>query len=84
MISVALKFIPEKDRAPRIIASGSGLIGDKILEIAKKNEVSVYKDPPLAETLSRLPLDKEIPEELYKAVAVVFAFLYDLEKDLNS
>lgn len=83
MISIALKFIPEKDNAPKIIASGEGFLGDKIYQIAKKKNIPIYKDPSLAKTLSNLPLDSEIPEPLYKAVALVFSYIYKIENELK-
>lgn len=77
--AVALRFLPEKEMAPRVVASGEGRIAQEILRLAGENGVTVYKDPLLAESLGRLSLGDEIPDNLYKAVAVVFGFL--LEKD---
>ncbi len=83
MISVALKFLPEKDIAPKIIASGEGFLGDKIYQIAKKKNIPIHKDPILSKALSNLPIDSEIPVSLYKAVALVFAFVYKIENRLK-
>ncbi|MCB1140695.1 MAG: EscU/YscU/HrcU family type III secretion system export apparatus switch protein [Leptospiraceae bacterium] len=83
MIGVALQFIRGEDRAPRIIASGEGVLGDLIKSIAEKNGVPIIKDPDLSRVLSGLPVDKEIPENLYKAVANIFQYVYKLEKDLH-
>ncbi|RHX90423.1 EscU/YscU/HrcU family type III secretion system export apparatus switch protein [Leptospira stimsonii] len=82
MISVALKFIPQKDDAPVITASASGLLGDTIHKIAKRNLVPVVENPILAETLSELPVGQEIPENLYRAVGAIFSMI--LELDLSS
>ncbi|HMV45347.1 MAG TPA: EscU/YscU/HrcU family type III secretion system export apparatus switch protein [Leptospiraceae bacterium] len=84
MNAVALKFIPEKDNAPRVIASGSGFLGDKIHQIAELNQVPILQDETLASSLLQVPVGKEIPEALYKSVAVVFSFLYKLENELKS
>ncbi|MCB1189998.1 MAG: EscU/YscU/HrcU family type III secretion system export apparatus switch protein [Leptospiraceae bacterium] len=83
MVSVALKFLPEEQDAPIVIASGCGYIGDKIFEIAKKNSVQVVRNPGLATSLLKVPIGEEIPEKLYKAVAGIFKFIYQLDKDMD-
>jgi FlhB-like protein len=83
MIGVALKYLPDEDLAPRIVASGEGLFGSKILELARIHKVPVVKDSNLAKSLVQLPVGEEIPENLYKAVAAVFSFIYNLENELN-
>jgi flagellar biosynthesis protein len=82
MISIALKFSPEEDDSPRVIASGDGFTGDMIHKIALENGIPIQKNPELAVLLSRVPEGEEIPENLYLAVAKIFAFIYKLEKDL--
>ncbi|MBE7411322.1 MAG: EscU/YscU/HrcU family type III secretion system export apparatus switch protein [Leptospiraceae bacterium] len=81
MKSVAMRFLPEENQAPVVVASGEGILGEKILTIAKKNQIPVVKDKNLAETLSYLPIDKEIPENLYKAVSAIFRFIIELERE---
>lgn len=82
MISVALKFIPQKDNAPVITASASGLLGDVIRKTAQKNFVPIVENPILAESLSEFPVGSEIPENLYRAVGTIFSMI--LELDSNS
>ena len=72
-LAVALRY--EKPRAPRVVASGRGSIAEKIIETAAANGVPVRENPELAEALAKLDLDKEIPENLYRAVAQVLAFI---------
>lgn len=74
--AVALHYGGE--RAPRITASGSGLIAERILEIAREHDVPVHDDPLLTAALSQVPVGDEIPENLYVAVAEVLAFVYFL------
>ncbi|MEM7179983.1 MAG: EscU/YscU/HrcU family type III secretion system export apparatus switch protein [Spirochaetota bacterium] len=81
--SVALSFLPAKDMAPRVVASGEGILADLIREVAEKNSVEIVEDPYLAEQLIQVPEGEEIPENLYRAVAAVFAYLHKLENDLN-
>jgi flagellar biosynthesis protein len=66
------------ERAPRITASGSGLIAERILEIAREHGVPVHEDPLLTAALAQVPVGDEIPETLYAAVAEVLAFVYFL------
>lgn len=72
-IAVALKY--ESPRAPRVVASGRGPIGQAIIDKAKECGVPLQEDPGLAEALSLIKLDEEIPEALYKAVAQVLGFI---------
>ena len=76
--AVALKYDEKKDRAPRVIAKGRGKIAEKIVAIAKANNVPLYEDKNLVQILEALDLKTEIPPELYRAVAEVLAFVYRL------
>lgn len=84
MISVALQFLPESDQAPKIIASGEGFLGKKIFEIAKINKIPIVKDDQLAKMLYNEPIGTEIPENLYKAVAAIFSYIYKIENELKN
>lgn len=77
--AVALEYDPS-DQAPKIIASGRGILADKIIESAKENEVPIHKDERLANTLSRLEVGDFIPPELYEVVAEVLMFVDRLDK----
>ncbi|MFY9189512.1 MAG: EscU/YscU/HrcU family type III secretion system export apparatus switch protein [bacterium] len=78
-VAAALAYDPDKDQAPRVVASGKGLIADRILERAEEAGVPIYKNAPLALTLAGLGLEEEIPTELYHLVAEVIAWVYQLE-----
>jgi flagellar biosynthesis protein len=75
-VAAALKYDTRKDAAPKVIAKGQGIIADKIIELAKKNNVPIKSDPGLVQILSKLDIDEQIPAELYKAVAEILAFVY--------
>lgn len=77
--AVALGYDPE-DTAPKIIASGRGVLADKIIETAKENQVPVHKDERLANTLSKLEVGDFIPPELYEVVAEVLMFVDRLDR----
>ena len=68
------------DEAPKIVASGTGLLAEKIIEKAKESEVEIYEDSKLADTLSRLDIGEYIPPELYGVVAEILVFVDHLDK----
>jgi flagellar biosynthesis protein len=77
--ATALRFDPAAGGAPRVVASGAGLIAERILELARQEGIPVREEPALVEALSRLELEQEIPPELYIAVAEVLVWAYGLE-----
>jgi flagellar biosynthesis protein len=72
-LAVALKY--ERPHAPRVVAVGQGEVARKIMATAKENNVPLNENPELAVALSQLPLDEEIPESLYRAVAEVLTYI---------
>jgi flagellar biosynthesis protein len=74
-IAVALEYDMDARDAPRVVATGRGLVAEKIMEVARENGVTVEANPMLAEALSGVPLDDTIPHELYAAVAEVIGFV---------
>ena len=76
--AVALEYDPG-DQAPKIIASGKGVLADKIIEKAQENQVPIHKDERLANTLSKLEIGDFIPPELYEVVAQVLMFVDRLD-----
>jgi flagellar biosynthesis protein len=76
--AVALRYKPENDRAPKLVAKGQGYLAEKILELARQHHIPVREDKNLLQILSRLDLNQEIPAEVYKAVAEILAFIYRL------
>jgi flagellar biosynthesis protein len=64
--------------APRVVATGGGLVADRILEAAREAGVPLREDPVLMEALATLELDHDIPPELYRAVAEALAWAYRL------
>src|SRR4051794_7053637 len=73
----ALKY--EGTGAPRITASGQGLIAHRIVAAAREAGIAVREDTALAEALAQLDLGREIPEGLYAAVAGALAWAYALD-----
>jgi flagellar biosynthesis protein len=79
--ATALRYDRDDNQAPAVIATGSGLIAERIVEIAREQGLPVREDPALAEALSRLQLEQEIPPELFVAVAEVLVWAYGLERN---
>ncbi len=78
--AIALRYDPQRDKAPKLVAKGKGRIAEQILELAKKNDVPIRQDANLVQVLSRLNVDQEIPKEVYQAVATILAFLYRMNR----
>ncbi len=64
--------------APRVVARGGGQMADRIIETAREHNVPLQEDASLAATLSRVELGREIPRELFVAVAHVLAFAWSV------
>jgi flagellar biosynthetic protein FlhB len=77
--AVALKYELKKDKAPVLLAKGVDEIALRIRQIAGDNDIIIYEDPLLAQTLYKtVEVGHAIPESLYEAVANVLAFVYKL------
>lgn len=76
-LAIALHY-DKTNGAPRVVAKGKGIVGEKIIEIAKDNAVPIQENEVLAGALSNVELGDEIPAELYKAVAEVLIFVMKL------
>ena len=74
------KYLPGKDIAPRVIASGKGRLAQRIIERAKEREIPIHQDDQLAGTLSRLEIGDAIPQELYEVVAEILVFVDAVDK----
>jgi flagellar biosynthesis protein len=76
--AIALKYQPKSDNAPRVTAKGKGKVAEKIIEIAKKNNIYIHNDPDLIEILSQLDINDQIPPDLYIVAAELLSFVYSL------
>ncbi|ASN05741.1 EscU/YscU/HrcU family type III secretion system export apparatus switch protein [Virgibacillus necropolis] len=84
MKAAALRYNQKQDKAPTIAAAGKGIIAENIIEKAKQNNVPMIEDATLVELLAELNINETIPDELYQAVAEVFAFVYRADKEVGS
>jgi len=79
--AVALRYREGAMRAPTVVAKGSALLAERIVEVARENRVPVVRVPPLTRALhAHAELGREIPAPLYTAVAEVLAYVYQLER----
>lgn len=79
-IANALRFNPEKDAAPQLIAKGVGLIAENILRKAKEFDIPIYEDEKLSNQLKQLEIGDQIPYELYEVVAEVLVFIGQVDQ----
>jgi flagellar biosynthesis protein len=76
--ATALKYV-QGERAPRVTATGAGLVAERILAAAREAGIPVRHDPALAEALAKLELGADVPEALWTAVAETLAWAYRLD-----
>ena len=79
--AVALQYTDGEMRAPKVVAKGVNLVAARIRELAAENNVPLLEAPPLARALyHNVELNREIPGQLYGAVAEVLAWVYQLRR----
>ena len=76
--AVALGYNRQKDNGPKKLATGSGEVAKNIINLAKSHDIPIKEDADLVEVLSKVDLNEEVPPNLYKAVAEIFSFLYQM------
>jgi flagellar biosynthesis protein len=82
--AVALRYKNEESEAPKVVAKGSGSLADEIVRRAEEAGVPLYRDDALVEVLAQIELDREIPPELFGAVAEIMSWIYKADKELRS
>ncbi len=76
----AAAIVYDQTGAPRIVAKGVREVARKMIEVAETEGIPIQKNEMLIEALMQVELSKEIPPQLYRAVAEILAFIYRLEK----
>ena len=82
--AVSLRYDSRVNRAPLVTAKGRGVIAEKIIALAKENNIPIKEDPDLVHLLSQVDLNREIPESLYKVVAELLSFVYKLNNEYSA
>ena len=79
--AVALKYDQATMAAPKVVAKGADLVAQRIRDIAEENRIPIVENAPLARGLYRsVEIGREIPAELFGAVAEVLAYVYNIGK----
>jgi flagellar biosynthetic protein FlhB len=80
-IAIAIRYDSDKMAAPVVLAKGTGFIAERIKEVAKASGVPVVENKLVAQLLYKLvDIDEAIPENLYRAVAEILAYVYGMKK----
>ena len=83
--AIAIQYDPDQMAAPVVVAKGQNLVAQKIKEIAREHDIPCVENKPLAQTLFKAAeIGQEIPQDLYKAVAEVLAYVFRLRGDAAS
>lgn len=81
--AIALKYDEETMDAPKVIAKGTDFVAQKIKLIAKENEVVMVENRPLARAMyDQVEIGQHIPDEFFKAVAEVLAYVYRVKRKI--
>ena len=81
--AVALKYKPDSSDAPVVIASGYGSIAEKIINIAEKRGIPIFRDDSTASILCMLEVGKNIPPELYEVVATIYSQILKISNEIK-
>jgi len=80
-LSIAVSYVRGEMDAPKMIAKGADHLAFKIREIARENKIPVIENKPVARALYKLEIGESIPEEMFKAVAEILAYVYSVKKN---
>ena len=75
--AIALKY--DGQHAPTLTGKGDDALAEAILKIAREHEVPIYENAELVRLLARMELGDSIPEELYRTIAEIIAFAWNLK-----
>lgn len=79
--AVSIKYNADRDGAPIVSAKGQGTVAERIIELARENNIPIKEDPDLVQVLSQVDINQEIPPNVYRVVAELLAFVYQVNKD---
>jgi len=81
--ALSLKYKKGRDFAPKVTAKGKGWVAEKIIKMAHENNIPVREDKDLLNLLSEIDVGQEVPESLYKVVAELLAWVYQLNQNFE-
>ncbi|MDR0903952.1 MAG: EscU/YscU/HrcU family type III secretion system export apparatus switch protein [Ruminococcus sp.] len=79
--AVALKYSPNEDYTPIIVASGHGKVAERIINLADENGIPVYRDDSAAAVLSMLSVGQGVPQELYSVIAGIYVEILAIARE---
>ena len=79
--AVSLQYKKGKNAAPKVTAKGQGWMADRIIKMAQENNIPIREDKDLLHLLSEIDVGQEVPESLYKVVAELLAWVYQINQD---
>ena len=80
--AVALRYKPDQDNAPVVLAKGIDELALRIVKVAEENQIATVENVPLAHALyDSTDLNREIPPELYGAVAEILVYVLKLDQE---
>jgi flagellar biosynthesis protein len=82
--AAVLRYEDSQKAVPSVIAQGSGKMAQKIMEMAKKNQIDIQEDESLISTLLNVDLGESIPPQLYAVMAEVLILLEELDRSYQN
>lgn len=83
--ATALKYQLDKENsAPVVVASGMGVVAQKIVDVAVENNVPIFEDDSLSALLSQLSVGREIPTELFQAIVDIYVYFLNFTLDSSA
>tara|TARA_B100000686_G_C16655543_1_gene897935 strand:+ start:209 stop:505 length:297 start_codon:yes stop_codon:yes gene_type:complete len=82
-LAVSLQYKKEINTAPKVTAKGQGWMAEKIIKMARERNIPIREDKDLINLLSEIDVGREVPESLYKVVAELLAWVYQLNKNYS-
>ena len=79
--AVSIQYNAKTDKAPKVTAKGKGMVGEKIVALAKEHGIPIKEDPDLVQILSQVDIDEEIPPAMYHVLAELLAFIYRINQE---
>ena len=80
-LAISLKYSGGSNHAPKVTAKGQGWVAEKIIAMAEQQNIPIKKDKDLVALLEKVDVGREIPESLYKLVAELLAWVYQLNNE---
>lgn len=81
--AIALRYIPDEDSAPKVLAKGKGYVAERIIKTAEDAKINVVENKEVAESLFNVEIASEIPSDMFEAVAGILAFVYQLDREFE-